>query len=596
MRGHYAETAERYSALAGLAGRKLFATSMLRLACFAGGAVLIWAGFAHSVWWGVSAAAVVLLLFALLLRRYLRLAERQVYYGNLAEINRHEAGAMSGNRGFADGGGRYVDTGHSFSYDIDLFGNASLFRYINRTVTGFGRDLLARWMSNPYALSGDMENRQAAVRELAGKERWRHEFMAAGYNRHVEREDIAGLNVWIDSVENQNRHVLHQYLPAVLPAATFLSLLMAVAGMAFGYHLFSLLFFVNILYVFTRLRHTNAIHSAVTKKYNCLVSINKMLKVFEAEDFESAILQNIKNNMSGGGVSAAVSVRKLGRLVNSFDYRLNMIVGTVLNGFVLWDIQCIRRLEKWKTEYRAYFAAWLDMLGQIDAYISLGNFAANNQSYVYPSVSAGDVFLSSVHLGHPLIDERAMVRNSFEIPHRGMAIIVTGANMSGKSTFLRTLAVNYILAMAGAPVCADRFVFRPVELFTSMRAEDSLADNESYFYAELKRLKQLKLLVESGSPVFFILDEILKGTNSTDKSLGAKMFLTKLIELGGTGLIATHDISLGEMELLFPDKAVNKCFEIEIDEGKISFDYVLRPGITTKMNAALLMKQMGIVE
>jgi DNA mismatch repair ATPase MutS len=320
-----------------------------------------------------------------------------------------------------------------------------------------------------------------------------------------------------------------------------------------------------------------------------------MLKSFDNEFFKSDILQNIKKNVSGSGISAGVSVQKLGRLINSFDYRLNMIVSVILNGLLLWDFQCLNRLEKWKSEYKAYFMNWLEMLGQIDAYISLGNFAANNPEYVYPSISADNNFFSSIELGHPLIDEQVRVCNHFDIRQKGTTIIITGANMSGKSTFLRTLAVNYILAMTGAPVCAKKFIFKPVKLFTSMRTEDSLSDNESYFYAELKRLKQLKLLVDNNEPLFFILDEILKGTNSADKSLGSKMFLTKLIEQGGTGVIATHDISLGELEKSFPEKITNKCFEIEIDNGKISFDYILRQGITGKMNAGLLMKQMGIV-
>jgi DNA mismatch repair ATPase MutS len=262
----------------------------------------------------------------------------------------------------------------------------------------------------------------------------------------------------------------------------------------------------------------------------------------------------------------------------------------------LWDYHNIRKLGDWKSKYGSHFIVWLEMLGQVDAYISFGNYACNNSLYVFPSLSDGTSLFSSSKIGHPLIKSSERISNDFEIESNGSICIITGANMAGKSTFLRTMAVNYILAMAGAPVCAGELKFRPVKLFTSMRTTDSLSNHESYFYAELKRLRLLKTQVETGEPVFFILDEILKGTNSRDKTLGSKLFIKKLIESGGTGLVATHDISLGEMEAEYPGKIFNKCFEIEIDGENIRFDYTLRDGVTHKMNAALLMKQMGILD
>jgi DNA mismatch repair ATPase MutS len=228
--------------------------------------------------------------------------------------------------------------------------------------------------------------------------------------------------------------------------------------------------------------------------------------------------------------------------------------------------------------------------------MSIANFAYNNPAYSYPQLSDQKEVFTSCMMGHPLISRESRICNDFCIGGKGMVIIVTGANMAGKSTFLRTVAVNFILAMAGAPICANALKFTPLKLYTSMRTTDSLSHNESYFYAELKRLKTLKTRVESGEQILFILDEILKGTNSVDKSNGSKVFMKKMIELGGTGLIATHDTSLGEMENDFPRAIKNKSFEIEIDGENITFDYKLRDGITTKMNAALLMKQMGILD
>jgi DNA mismatch repair ATPase MutS len=263
---------------------------------------------------------------------------------------------------------------------------------------------------------------------------------------------------------------------------------------------------------------------------------------------------------------------------------------------LLWDYICIFRLEKWKAGFKDLFPVWLEMLGEVDALISFSNYAANNPDFTYPAISIDNTVISAKNLGHQLIEANKRVCNDFKLERHGIICIVSGANMAGKSTFLRTIAINFILGMAGAPVCAEKMSFIPLKLFTSMRTTDSLSNNESYFYAELKRLKLLKAKIENGEPVLFILDEILKGTNSADKSLGSKLFLGKMIELGATGLIATHDTSLGELENSWPDQIINKCFEIEIEGENIKFDYKLHNGITRKMNAAFLMKQMGILE
>jgi DNA mismatch repair ATPase MutS len=353
---------------------------------------------------------------------------------------------------------------------------------------------------------------------------------------------------------------------------------------------------MNLMVVAAGFGKTNRIHRAVTGMHNYLLSIHQLLKTFEKEHFNSIILNDIKQNISGSPVSAAVSVKRLTRLIQAFDTRLNVLVGFILNGLLLWDYHCISRLEKWKSEYRQFFPLWIEMIGQTDALISFGNYAFNNPGFAYPEISGGKFLFSVSSAGHPLIGENKRVCNDFVLERSGTVCIISGANMSGKSTFLRTIAVNYILGMTGAPVCASEMIFTPMKLFTSMRTTDSLSANESYFYAELRRLKSLKSEIERGEPVLFILDEILKGTNSADKTLGSKLFMKRVIELSGTGLIATHDTTLGEMENDYPGVVINRCFEIEIEGETIKFDYKLRNGITRKMNAAILMKQMGILE
>jgi DNA mismatch repair ATPase MutS len=454
---------------------------------------------------------------------------------------------------------------------------------------------MAGWLSDPYSLSVDLIARQAAIKELASKEKWRQEFMASGIKTPLEKNEISGLLKWIGEKAVINSSLFRKVLIVFLPALAALSLLMMIIGIL-PYTVFVFFFLINLCYVVTGLRRINEVHNALTKKYNFLSSMNGLLKAFENETFTSDVLNRIKMNISGEKESAATSVKKLGRLIRAFDSRNNQIVGVILNGLLLWDYQSIRRLEKWKSDYKNLFPVWLEMVGQVDAYISLSNYAFNNPDYTYPSVSGNSGFISSKNLGHQLIDESKRVCNDFSMEKEGTVCIITGANMAGKSTFLRTIAVNLIVGMIGAPVCATEMSFTPCRIFSSMRTMDSLSESESYFYAELKRLSILKSRIERGERVFFILDEILKGTNSADKSAGSKLFIQRLVESGGTGMIATHDTSLGKLESDYPDVINNKCFEIEIEGENIRFDYKLREGITQKMNAVFLMKQMGILD
>lgn len=569
--------------------------SVLRFLTFFGGLILVWIGFTISIPAGIILILIFTILFLYLLKLFSNHSEKEEFLGNLVIINQNEADALAGNLAAFDAGSSYIDSRHDFSFDVDLFGASSLFQYLNRAVTDYGRDILASWLSDPFSLSEDLVPRQEAIKELSTKDKWRHEFMASGMKTPLKKSEISGLISWIEEETLINSSLLRKILIYFLPVASTVSLLMIIIGVL-PYTVFIFLFLFNLFYVVIGLRRTNEIHNALSRKYKLLSSMDGLLKIFEAESFVSSVLNEIKLNISGKRVSAAVSVRKLGGLIQAFDSRNNQFVGLILNGLLLWDYQCIKRLEKWKSDYKSMFPLWLRMIGQVDAYISLGNYTFNNPDFVFPAKSDDPEVFSAKNLGHQLIDERKRICNSFSLGKKGTVCIISGANMAGKSTFLRTIAVNFILGMIGAPVCATEMNFIPGKLFTSMRTMDSLSDNESYFYAELRRLNTLKTRIEKEEQVFFILDEILKGTNSVDKSTGSILFLQKIVECGGTGLIATHDTSLGKMESDYPGVIINKCFEIEIDGENIRFDYKIQDGITQKMNAVFLMKQMGILD
>jgi hypothetical protein len=595
LREKYLGTATFYRTLEKREDRLVLILSILRFVVFIGGFIVVWIGFTKSVTAGIFLFLICTILFLGLVKLFSNHSTRREFMANLALINQNEVAAISGDLSAFNDGNSYTDIRHDFSFDIDLFGAASLFQYLNRTVTGYGRDILASWLSDSFSLTKELVPRQEAIKELASKDKWRHEFMATGMKIPLEKDEISGLLRWIEERPLTVSSSLKKLLIFVLPVSACASLLLMITAIL-PYKIFVLIFLINLFFIAGGLKKINEIHNALTKKYNFLTSIKRLLLTFEKEIFVSPVLNNIKSNTSGERASASDSIRELGRLIRSFDSRSNMLVGFVLNGLFLWDYQSVYRLEKWKSKYHTLFPLWLDMVGQVDAYISLGNYAYNNPDFAFPVKSDNLIVFSAKKLGHQLIDENKRVCNDFILGKKGTVCIISGANMAGKSTFLRTVAVNYILAMTGAPVCVSEMSFIPQKLFTSMRTLDSLSENESYFYAELKRLAMLKHRIEEGDPVFFILDEILKGTNSADKSAGSKLFLQRIIQNEGTGLIATHDTSLGNLESDWPGAIVNKCFEIEIDGENIRFDYKLQDGITQKMNAVFLMKQMGILD
>lgn len=589
----YKERAEESRGQAEQTGKKLLYLSLMRLFVFIAGVTLL------IVLWTVSQAAAVatfiaaLIIFIYLLRAYAYQSFKKAFYDNLQGINEKELRGLDNDHSCFDGGDEYIDQHHDFSHDIDLFGDYSLFQYLNRTCTGRGRDLLAHWLLSPSGLSGDMEKRQEAVRELAPMVAWRQEFNAYGMMGTTGQKDIDDFSAWLREKPYYLGNIKYRVLRVLMPALALLTLILAIAGIL-HYSFFILVFLINLAIISINLRIINHKHAMVTQKHNMLKTVRNLVSHFEDQDFKSSYILHLQKSMSAGSEPASQSIKRLSKIIQAFDSRLNMLMAIPLGGILLWDIQCLFRLESWKQSASELLSEWFENLGHTDALCSLACYAGNNEHFSYPLKSGGDVYLQAEGMGHPLIPAETRVNNDFTISRPGEINIITGANMAGKSTFLRTVAVNLVLAMTGAPVCAGKLSFTPCTIYSSMRTTDSLSDSESYFYAELKRLRELKERLERKENVFFLLDEILKGTNSKDKSEGARIFIEKIIEYGATGIIATHDILLGSLAGKF-ENVKNRCFEIEIEGEEVKFDYILREGITSKMNAAILMKQMGIV-
>jgi hypothetical protein len=542
---------------------------------------------------GILCSLFFLILFLSLIKRFNRLEGKHNHMKALIELNRKEIQAASFDYSAFNPGSEYINTAHPYSYDMDLFGEGSLFQYLNRTATFGGSKGLAVSLTNETLDEELIIKKQEAIRELGAMNELLQDFMAAGTLQKENENDSSDLLHWIERPVYYLHHPVYRLLLYILPAATAVSILLAFFSSPFR-SLSLIFFFTQLAITGSRLKHTNAEHNLISKLLRVLIKYSQLLAVVEKGKYTGEIVSGLYKTLIVGETSASASIKSLSKQVSAFDNRLNLLAAIFLEGILLWDIRCMIRLEKWRTEQGAAFHKWMEAIATFDAYASLGTFAFNHPSFVFPKFSSKSI-LEAKALGHVLIPEHERVTNVFFIRNKGEFIIITGANMAGKSTFLRTVVTNMVLAMAGAPVCAESFSLRPVQIFSSMRTSDSLNKHESYFYAELKRLKDLLDRMRNGDSLFIVLDEILKGTNSTDKQRGSRSVMEQILKLGGTGIIATHDLELASIENEFPERVKNLCFEIEIDEANISFDYKLKEGITTKMNALLLMQQMGII-
>jgi len=535
------------------------------------------------------------LIFGWLVTTHAKMHNRKEVLERLVKINMEQEKAMDWDFASIDEGGDYTDPGHLFSYDLDLFGPGSLFQYLNRTSTAPGRNRLAALISKIERSPGEIQKRQQAVGELAKMIEWRQQYRVYGLLVDENPDDVSGLVKWVKS-DPDFKHMLFRFLIIFFPILN----LLAFTASVFGYISFwNFLAYLIIPLGFAGIKHrkVNIKHNLLGRKYQVLKKYSRLFGMIETHDFTSNRMMELRSTLKYEKTSAAKAIRQLAKITNAFDTRLNLLAGFLMNIFFLWDIRQSIRLERWQKKYKEHVASWFKVMAETDAYISLAGYAYNNPEYVFPDViNPEELRFDAKGIGHPLIHADKRVCNDYLVDGWGSFTILTGANMAGKSTFLRTLGVNMVLASCGAPVCASSLTLSPVELVTSIHTIDSLANNESYFYAELKRLKLIIDMLKAGKKVFIILDEILKGTNSNDKQAGSKALVKQLISLQASGIIATHDLSLGDLEGTFPEHIKNRCFEIIVEKDKLEYNYLLKEGIARNMNATILMGNMGITE
>ena len=494
-----------------------------------------------------------------------------------------------------DPGKEYIDPEHNYTHDLDLFGTNSLFHCINRTVTIFGKNRLAVYFKDAFDFTDRLAGRQESILELSGLGHFRQQMQLVFYCENSTERDRNDLTEWLKSDNKLLKNKILNSFRFILPILTNGVIAFSLMGfVVIQVPIF--MFILQLLFVAAYSRKTIQIQLSLTAKVKTISRYAQLLRLIENQSFTSPYLNELKGELSHDGIEPPSKIiTQLFRLLNWMDTNLNLLASLVLNGLFLFNIQLLFAVEKWKSKYAGVIPGWFDALGEFDAIASLANFSANNPDYIYPVAVKNQFKFEAVDLGHPLIPQSECVTNNISISGWNQYCIITGANMSGKSTFLRTVGINYILAMLGAPVFAKQFVFCPVILHSSIRTSDSLSKKESFFYAELKRLHAIISNLKSGQKTFILLDEILKGTNSKDKQIGSVALLEQLVKFQSVGLIATHDLILGDLIKDYPENIHNLCFEIQIEDGEMKIDYKLQPGVCRNLNATFLMKKMGIL-
>lgn len=541
---------------------------------------------------GWGALFVCLVAFLLLVKQSVVTEKQLKYYQNLVDINTNEIRGIQRDFSQFDPGTEFIRPDHDYSFDLDLFGENSFFQFLNRTVTSEGKNKLAGSVQTSSQDTEAIRQKQLAINELAEYFDWRQQFLASG--RNTEK------NLSSDSILHQNGAVLLKHISflkiilVALPALTIVTGILWIIGLI-PEQLFYATVFVQWVLFLSYSKTIGNFKKAFGLKTKVLLRYVDMLLLIEKKEFRSEYLNHQKSKLYNHGKPASEITSSLQKMLNELDYTQNILVGFVLDSLILWDIRCIYSLHQWQKTFGGQLAEWFDVTAEFDSLISLANLNYNHPEWAVPVVNTNGFTIQAENLGHPLIAHVKRIDNHFKISGQEQIVIVTGANMAGKSTFLRTVGINMILASQGCKVCATEFRFSPARLFTNMRTTDNLMKDESYFYAELLRLKHMLDLLHKGENLFIIIDEMLKGTNSVDKLNGSVELLKQLILLQTHCIVATHDLKLTELAGSFPAAIKNQCFEVNLSGDELRFDYKLKDGVTGTMNATFLMKKMGII-
>ncbi len=583
--------------------KQIFASSVIRFLSFLAIIVLVFYRNELSSVQFVVSEIIVVLVFVVSVRYRISLNKKHKFYTELKRINQDRIASINEDYSKFHGGKEFANSEHDYTNDIDIFGEKSIFQMINRTVTLGGKICLAKKFMNIQTDIFKLEKHKKAIEELSNMVSFRDKISALSavisskkeaQNRETNNVIFDELMSWVFSKSIVKSNKFLTLLIYIIPAITLTALVLWGFGIVGSFMvIIGVILQLFILGIFTG--KVNIAHENLSQKSKILHKYETLIKEIIGCEFSAEYLKEKQNNLTVDNISAEQQLKKVRVLLKAFDIRFNFLLSLVFNSLLMWDLYVLLRLEKLKNNLKIILPNMFDTLSEFDALMSLSEFAYINPSYTYPEFKSGDFYLETKNIMHPLLPSSSRVGNDFFAKDNPKVFIITGANMSGKSTFLRTVAVNAILASTGTKVCADLFVFTPVKIYTSMRNSDSLQEHESYFYAELVRLKNMITRLKNGEKLFLILDEILRGTNSKDKHLGSKALIEQLLAYNAFCFIATHDIQLGALENKHQAKVFNRRFEAEIINSELYFDYKIKEGISENLNAVFLMEKYGII-
>lgn len=616
----YGDRQTHFTGLLDEAKKRINIISNLRIATAIAIIGFLYGGFSYTVLF--YAAIPFIVCFVILVLRHVRLFARKVHLQNLVNINEAEAKGLSGDNSNFSAGSGFIDAHHPYTHDLDIFGEGSLYQRINRCNTHDGRESMARLLAQPHATPEVIREYQKAVIELTSNVNFRQDLQAVGTEINEQPDDRQQLLAWLTAPTIVYGKTFMKTVIWLLPALTVATWMVYLTGILPGIKVVAYLLVLTQWIIWgLHSKQINVFHDYISRKKAILEKYAAMLSVIRNEStephhasaretpngatqmrntahahdsintgFQTSLLKAIVDQAKDAGKK----VDRLAVLVNQLNARTNFMMAAFVNSFLLYDVRCVYRLEKWRADNGEKLSAWLKAVSDAEVLGSLANFTFNHPHCRFPVIH-NEWAIRAEDMGHPLIDPATCVTNSVNIGPAPTVLIVTGANMAGKSTFLRSIGVNLVLALCGAPVYARSFACPVIPLRSGMRTADSLKDHESYFYAELNRLKSIMDELRQGKPLFILLDEILKGTNSNDKQKGSIALVQQLLNYPSLCIVATHDLALGELSAVHPSTVHSYCFEANIEGDQLSFDYKLKPGLAKTMNATFLMRKMGII-